>query len=106
MFRSIKPTCWGRENFFIRLSASGTNKTLALPSVASGEQTRLWRYRAWRAGKKQDFGVAERGERGRNKTLALPSVAGGGENRLWRFRAWPAGRKTNVGGAGPGGRGA
>src|ERR1700704_2262422 len=97
MFRSIKPTCWGRENFFIRLSASGTNKTLALPSVASGEQTRLWRCRAWRAGNKQDLGVAERGERGTNKTLALPSVASGEQTRLWRCRAWWAGNKQDFG---------
>ena len=48
MFRSIKPTCWGRENFF---------------------------YSTERVGNKQDFGVAERGGRGTNKTFTLPSVA-------------------------------
>jgi len=69
MSRSIKPTCWGRENFF---------------------------YSTERVGNKQDFGVAERGASGaehgarvRDKTFTLPSVA----NRVFTS---PAGRFLNT----------
>ena len=46
-------------------------------------------YSTERVGNKQDFGVAERGERGTNKTLTLPSVA----NRVFTS---PAGRFLNT----------